>query len=210
MSASSLVKPSVSPLKSRRKPVQQRSVMTQAAIIDAFVRLLLEKSYERLTMRDIALVAGVGLGTLYEYFPGKQSIAAHSIQQRFKLAGAQMQACIEARRGLALVELVNAILDQMVALHSQAVEEWSALIFLERKISDPQAYQLLYQQILDVWQQAFLASSDIGLYPGKQAAVVHAAVYGLLYQRLMIAPQQVASVEFRQQLGELVLGYLQR
>ncbi|WP_295753132.1 TetR/AcrR family transcriptional regulator [Undibacterium sp.] len=204
-----MLKPDVNPLKARRKPVQQRSLMTQAAIIDAFVRLLLEKGYEKLTTRDIALVAGVGLGTLYEYFPNKKSIAAHIIQQRFKLAGVQMQACIEAQRGGALLALVNLILDQMVALHTQGVAEWSALIFLERKISDAEAYRVLYQQILELWQQAFLASSDLGLYPDKQASVVHAAVYGLLYQRLMTAPQEVASTAFRQQLGELVLGYLQ-
>lgn len=209
MSANSLVKPVANPLKARRKPVQQRSLMTQTAIIDAFVRLLLEKGYERLSMRDIALVAGVGLGTLYEYFPNKKSIAAHSVQQRFKLAGVQMQACIAAQRGGTLLVLVNAILDQLLALHSQGIEVWSALIFLERKISDVQAYRNLYQQILELWQQAFLASSDLSLYPGKQAGVVHAAVYGLLYQRLMMAPQEVASAAFRQQLGELVLGYLQ-
>ena len=197
-----------SPLKLRRKPVQQRSVMTQVAIIDAFVRLLVEKGYERLTIRDIALVAGVGLGTLYEYFPNKKSIAAHSIQQRFRQAGVQMQACVETRRGASLVDMVDAILDQMVALHTQKIEEWTALIFLERKISDTQSFQILYQSIVEVWQQAFDASGDTAAYPNKQAGVVHAAVYGLLYQRLMTAPQEVASAEFRQQLGELVLGYL--
>src|SRR5450830_996395 len=61
-------------LKSRRKPVQQRSRITQGAILDAFVRLLVEKGYVRLTIRDIALVAGVGIGTLYEYFPGKNPL----------------------------------------------------------------------------------------------------------------------------------------
>jgi AcrR family transcriptional regulator len=197
-----------SPLKSRRKPVQQRSQMTQVAILDAFVRLLVEKGYESLTMRDIAMVAGVGLGTLYEYFPNKKSIAAHSIQQRFRQAGVRMHACIDLRRGTSLVEMVDAILDQMVELHSNEVAEWSALIFLERKISDPQAYQHLYQSIVELWQQAFLASKDLENYPDKQAGVVHAAVYGVLYQRLMSAPKQVPGAEFRRQLGELVQGYL--
>ena len=205
---SPVVSPVANSLKSRRKPVQQRSVMTQAAIMEAFVRLLVEKGYERLTMRDIAMVAGVGLGTTYEYFSGKKSIAAHSILQRFKLAGAQMLACIEQQRGVPLAVMVNAILDQMVTLHTHKVEEWSALVFLERKISDAQAYQLLYQFIVAIWQQAFLASSDAEQYRHKEAAVVHAAVYGLLYQRLMTAPEQLASPAFRQHLGELVLGYL--
>jgi len=61
-------------LKSRRRPVQQRSILTQEAILEAFVRLLVEKGYSSLTMRDIALVAGVGVGTLYEYFPGKDRL----------------------------------------------------------------------------------------------------------------------------------------
>ncbi|HTD05122.1 TetR/AcrR family transcriptional regulator [Undibacterium sp.] len=197
-----------SPLKSRRKPVQQRSKMTQTAILEAFVRLLVEKGYVSLTIRDIALVAGVGLGTVYEYFPGKKSIAAHCIQQRFKGVGTQMLACIEAKRGCPLPEMVAEILDGMLEMHAQNVEEWSALIFLERQISDPVAYHVLYQHIVDIWSRAFDASSDGRQYAGKSPDVVHAAVYGLLYQRLMTAPKAVRENEFRQQLKSLVLGYL--
>ncbi|MES2070735.1 MAG: TetR/AcrR family transcriptional regulator [Pseudomonadota bacterium] len=197
-----------SPLKSRRKPVQQRSKMTQTAIMEAFVRLLVEKGYAGLTIRDIAMVAGVGLGTVYEYFPSKKSIAAHCIHSRFKGVGACMLACIQAKRGCPLPEMVAEILDGMLELHTQNVAEWSALIFLERQISDPEAYHALYQHIVDIWSQAFAASCDGAQYGGKTPDVVHAAVYGLLYQRLMTAPASVPEKEFRQQLGSLVLGYL--
>ncbi len=182
--------------------------MTQTAILDAFVRLLVEKGYSRLTIRDIALVAGVGLGTVYEYFPSKKSIAAHCIYQRFKGVGASMLACIDARRGSPLSEMAEAILDGMLELHSQHTEEWSALIFLERQISDAAAYQALYGHIAGIWAQAFSASGDIEQYTGKSHDVVHASVYGLLYQRLMTAPETVPGTEFRQQLRALVLGYL--
>lgn len=197
-----------SPLKSRRKPVQQRSKMTQAAILEAFVRLLVEKGYASLTIRDIALVAGVGLGTVYEYFPSKKSIAAHCIRQRFKGVGTCMLACIEKKRACPLPEMVAEILDGMLEMHTQHIEEWSALIFLERQISDPLAYHLLYQHIVDIWGLAFVASSDGPQYAGKHPDVVHAAVYGLLYQRLMTAPKSIRENEFRQQLRSLVLGYL--
>ncbi len=182
--------------------------MTQTAILDAFVRLLVEKGYSRLTIRDIALVAGVGLGTVYEYFPSKKSIAAHCIHQRFKGVGACMLACIDARRGCPLPDMAAAMLDGMVELHSRHTEEWSALIFLERQVSDPAAYRTLYQHIVDIWSQAFSASSDGGQYADKSPDVVHAAVYGLLYQRLMTAPETVPGEEFRHQLKSLVIGYL--
>lgn len=195
-------------LKLRRKPVQRRSQMTQGAILEAFVRLLVEKGYQRLTIRDIAALAGVGLGTVYEYFPGKKSIAAHCIHQRFKGVGLRMQACIQARQGQALRALVTGLLDEIVDLHRQQVQEWSALVALERQVSDASAFQALYRQIADIWGAAFLASSDVAAYAGKDPAVVHAAVYGLLYQRLLTAPQEVLAEQFRRQLQELVLGYL--
>jgi AcrR family transcriptional regulator len=184
--------------------------LTQNAILEAFVRLLLEKGYARLTIRDIAAVAGVGLGTVYEHFPGKKAIAANCIHQRFKGVGTHSLACIAAMRGKPLAEMVDALLDEFVVLHSDQPQQWSALIFLERQISDADAYQSLYQYFVDLWAQAIAASAarfdDATI--NEAAYVVHAAVYGLLYQTLMCRPETVATPLFRKQLGALVHGYL--
>lgn len=199
----------VSPLKLRRKPVQQRSRMTQSAILDAFVRLLVEKSYADLTMRDIALVAGVGLGTLYEYFPGKKSIAAHCIHERFKNIGTQMRTWVDTQRGQPLCSIVSYLIGQIIQMHAEKTEEWSALIFLERQISNMQAYASLYGQIVAIWESAFAASCDVTEYAGKSPAIVHAAVYGVLYQTLMLSPHSLLEPEFAGNMKNLVLGYLQ-
>ena len=45
-------------VKPRRKPSQSRARMTYAAIQDAFFLVLLEKGYEKTSMRDISNVAG--------------------------------------------------------------------------------------------------------------------------------------------------------
>ena len=198
-----------SPLKLRRKPVQQRSRMTQFAILEAFVRLLVEKSYADLTMRDIALVAGVGLGTLYEYFPGKKSIAAHCIHERFKNIGLQMRTWVEARRGQPLAVIVSHLIEQIIVMHGNKADEWSALIFLERQISNMEAYSNLYGQIVALWEAAFAASDDQAAYAGKSPEIVHAAVYGVLYQTLMLSPQRLSEPEFLAHMKNLVLGYLQ-
>lgn len=196
-------------LKARRRPVQQRSRLTCDAILEAFVRLLLEKGYARLTMRDIALVAGVGLGTLYEYFPGKQSMAAYCIHQRFAGVGVHMQACSAAHAGRTVAEMGAAVLDSLLDWHARRCDEWSALILLERQISDLPAYRALYRRIVALWHEAFAQCSDRAHYPQLDAQLVHAAVYGVLYQTLMLEPERLHAPEFRRQLGQLLQGYLQ-
>jgi AcrR family transcriptional regulator len=184
--------------------------LTQNAILEAFVRLLLEKGYAGLTMRDIAAVAGVGLGTVYEHFPGKKAIAANCIHQRFKGVGVQSLICIEASKGKPLAQIADALLDVFVAMHSDQPQQWSALIFLERHVSNADAYRSLYRHFVDIWKQAILASTaQFDDTAAQEAAyVLHAAVYGLLYQTLMCRPETVATPLFRKQLGALVHGYL--
>jgi hypothetical protein len=45
----------------RKKPVQSRSQMTLASLQEAFVQLLLERGYDKMTIREVASVAGVGI-----------------------------------------------------------------------------------------------------------------------------------------------------
>ncbi len=66
----------VSEYQPKKRPVQQRSKMTFNAIVDATARLLKEGGYRELTTNRIAEVAGVSIGTLYEFFPNKESIVA--------------------------------------------------------------------------------------------------------------------------------------
>lgn len=43
-------------------------------IIEAGEALFAEKGFHKATMREIAKVAGVGVGTIYEYFPNKEAL----------------------------------------------------------------------------------------------------------------------------------------
>ncbi len=195
------------PLQPRRRPKQERARLTQQAILDAFVRLLLEKGYARLTIRDIANLAGVGLGTVYEHFPSKKAIAANCIHLRFKGVAVEAQACIAASQGRSTGEMIDALLDLFVAVHRVQPLEWSALIFLERQVSDEAAWRALYAHFVDLWRRALLASGQADEEGAREAAyAIHAAVYGFLYQTLMLRPEFVATPLFRQQLGVLVRG----
>ena len=58
----------------RRTPQQQRSRATVAAILEASARILRQDGMAGLNTNRIAETAGVGVGSLYGYFPNKEAI----------------------------------------------------------------------------------------------------------------------------------------
>jgi AcrR family transcriptional regulator len=58
----------------RRAPRQARSRSTVAAIREATARILVAEGYERATTNRVAEVAGVSIGTLYQYFDSRDAI----------------------------------------------------------------------------------------------------------------------------------------
>ncbi len=58
----------------RRMPSQERSRKTVAAIYEAAAGIFVSIGYAEATTDQIAEKAGVSIGTLYNYFPGKEAI----------------------------------------------------------------------------------------------------------------------------------------
>ena len=59
-----------------KMPKQGRSKATIDSIISATTRILLEVGYDKSSTNKIANLAGISIGSLYEYFPGKEAIYA--------------------------------------------------------------------------------------------------------------------------------------
>lgn len=194
----------------RRHPAQARSRLTSAAIQEAFLRVLMERGYQQVRIREVALVAGVGIGTFYAYFSGKDALAALCIYVRFKSHALAMRQAIEMRRGALLQSLVDTLIDLLIDRHCEQPEQWSALAYLERLISSPEAYQKSYLNMVNVWSDALTSTADWPSEANVQdiAYVVHTTTYSLLYQTLMRAPKQIREPALRQQVKTAVHGYL--
>jgi len=65
----------------RVKPQQERATRRLANFLDAAAKLFEEIGYEAATMTAIAERSGSGIGTLYHYFPDKQSMAFAVLNQ---------------------------------------------------------------------------------------------------------------------------------
>jgi AcrR family transcriptional regulator len=59
----------------RKQPRQGRSANTVQNILEAAEQLFTARGYDETTAEDIVQRAGVGIGSLYDYFPNKKAVA---------------------------------------------------------------------------------------------------------------------------------------
>ena len=91
-------------LQARKQPLQARSAATVGVILEAAARILEERGLTGLNTNLVAQRAGVSIGSLYQYFPGKEALLAALIRDaRAGLLEAVQQIC--AQGGLLSAQL---------------------------------------------------------------------------------------------------------
>jgi AcrR family transcriptional regulator len=65
----------------RKRASQHRSRATVEALVEATARLLVKEGYEHASTNRIAQIAGVSVGSLYQYFPSKEALVAAVIER---------------------------------------------------------------------------------------------------------------------------------
>src|SRR5215471_6734158 len=68
-------------IKPRKSPRQTRSQATVEALLEAGARVLREDGYDKASVNRIAEVAGVSIGSLYQYFPSKEALVAEVVKR---------------------------------------------------------------------------------------------------------------------------------
>lgn len=69
------------PTKPRKNALQARSRATVDALVEATARILVRDGFEKASTNRIADVAGVSVGSLYQYFPSKEALIAAVIER---------------------------------------------------------------------------------------------------------------------------------
>ncbi len=80
------------PLDPRKAPAQRRSAHTVSAVIEAAARILEQDGFAGYTTNAIAERAGVSIGSLYQYFPGKDAVTVALIERETGLLLAEIDA----------------------------------------------------------------------------------------------------------------------
>ena len=104
-----------------RVPQQARSLEKFDAILAAALRLIHQRGYEQVSMREIARDVGLPIASVYQYFPNKLAIVRQLWESYTsalgELLGSELESGVVALDDAGLERIVGNVVDHMVQHH---------------------------------------------------------------------------------------------
>ena len=191
----------------RKEPRQARSRATVEAIIHAGARVLAERGMDGFTTNAAADVAGVSIGSLYQYFPDKSSLIDAVRRRHLDDVLGVVREMGQGNRPI--TQLVENLVDGMIAVHSIQPA-------LHRVLLDEAPHQDGSRSIHGTFEAEYLGryraiiaisqdgkgSADLDV----KAQVLSSAVEGVIHSAARWGTPK--SAELRRELVHLVRSYL--
>lgn len=199
------------PRKPRKAPRQARAKATVEAILEATAHILVDEGVERLSTNRVAQVAGVSIGSLYQYFPNKEALVLALLERHVsKMLGLLSKHA---------TELIGAPMEE-------AVEAYVRVVLQTHQIA-PRLHHVLTLQALDLdmsalaaWEaqarkmvQGYLETRRDDIVPDdlEMAAFVLVHSVEAVVHRAIIKEDDVSSIPWNRlekELKALILRYL--
>ena len=114
-------------LEPRKSPVQARSAASVDAILEATIQVLLSVGKERLTTTNVAMRAGVSVGTLYQYFPNKSALLQAVLRRHMDDVTRAVELVCKEQQGRTLREMMTALMSAFLESKMKEVKTSVAL-----------------------------------------------------------------------------------
>ncbi|WP_426977760.1 TetR/AcrR family transcriptional regulator [Acinetobacter johnsonii] len=177
----------------RRRPRQSRAKLTQEALQESFVRLLHERHAHEITIREITDVAGVGLGTFYEYFSKKEDLIALTIHQHVKTNAETLKSYAQRLIELSTKLSFEDYLQQIIHFQLEQIQArqflWAQTFLLERQISNIESYRKSYAMMVQMWRSILEPSIQDDEQLKHMALNMQRVCYGFVSQTLLVEPE---------------------
>ena len=198
-------------LQPRKAPVQSRSKDTVEAVLAAASRILVAKGWAGLSMQEVAAVAGVSPGSLYQYFPDKHALVAELVERiSQREAEFQLQRFQALPQGTRLLELLELIVRGTLEFQRREGELMRALL---EALPHLGRHELLVERVRGVaalLEGIFEAHRDEVAHDDL-ALVTHVvvnAVHSLTHDGVLARPARLDDETLVRELKRLVGGYL--
>ena len=187
----------------RKMPIQTRATVTVGAICEATIQVLLSEGAERLTTTRVADRAGVSVGTLYQYYPNKQSLLFAVFEDHMdNVAGAVERACAEACHK-PMSEMIRRVVEAFVDVKMQRADISVALYKVAPDVGGPALVKRTGQRLRKAIEAMLLTASDQKLAPDRFAIdMMLSAMSGAMRSALEAG---ASPAMFRKLRGHLVL-----
>ncbi|NUP07491.1 MAG: TetR family transcriptional regulator [Polyangiaceae bacterium] len=187
------------------EPKQQRARDTIEAIIRATAQILARDGADRLTTNRAAAVAGVSIGSLYQYFPDKAALIAEVRRRHDEAFRERLLALTGAIAGLPLKAAIAHCVDALIELHREDPALHNAVAAAGVGNND----RRLMQQLASSWLEARrdeVRPSNRAL----AAEIAFDAAESLVHGAALRSPSILASKAFSAEVIDLLTRYLSR
>lgn len=193
----------------RRQPKQHRSQSTVDVVLEATARVLVREGYERATTNRIAEVAGVSVGSLYQFFPSKHALFT-ALRRRHYEQLIELFSKFDGLRSLPLRAATRAAVDLIIRVHAADPELHKALEeeVPARDVESNREIERGSREIALAYLREHRA--EVGVEDLELAAFVAVhMVEALTHAAVVHCPERLREDRFAEEITDLVVRYLQ-
>ena len=193
-----------------RAPRQARAQQTVGVILEAAKRVLIQEGYEAATTNRVAEVAGVSIGSLYQYFPNKEALIASLAEAHLDEILRLVRDGLSHAADLPLPEAVRRLVSAMLRVHQVEPELHRVLHeqvprLLGYELSDINSQsQRLIEQALQSRRAELRADLDASL----AASLVMWSVEAITHGSVIESPEVCRHEALVDEIVRLVVRYL--
>jgi AcrR family transcriptional regulator len=198
----------------RKNASQERSRLTVDALLEATARILVREGFDKASTNRIAEVAGVSVGSLYQYFPSKEALVAALIDRHNRQVMQAIQGELADALKLSMEEAVRRLVSIAVKahridpkLHRALTEQIPRVGRLENVEFFNRQYYVLFENYLKS-RRGELSVTDLGLAAFVCVTSIEALTHTAVLHRKMVSAEEVDALI--EQGTRLVVGYLTR
>jgi len=188
-------------LEPRKTPVQARAEVTVEAICEATIQVLLSHGAERLTTTRVADRAGVSVGTLYQYYPNKQSLLYAVMEEHLDRVATAVEAACEQSCHKPLAEMIKQVVEVFVDVKMDRADISVALYQVAADVGGPALVKRASQRMRKAVEAMLNTAPDTKSAPDKLAIdMMLAAMSGVMRSMLEARPAPTTVRKLREQL----------
>ena len=193
----------------RKTPVQTRAGVTVEAICEATIQVLLSHGAERLTTTRVADRAGVSVGTLYQYYPNKQSLLYAVMEEHLDRVATAVEAACEQSCHKPLAEMIKQVVEVFVDVKMDRADISVALYQVAADVGGPALVKRASQRMRKAVEAMLNTAPDTKSAPDKLAIdMMLAAMSGVMRSMLEARPAPTTVRKLREQLVLLCQSYM--
>jgi AcrR family transcriptional regulator len=194
----------------RKLPQQDRSRLTVEAILEATTHILTQEGYDKANTNRIAERAGISVGSLYQYFPNKESLMAALIEQHSDEIAQLMESKLKDLSDAPLEIAIPALIKAVIAAH--AINPCLHQV-LSEEIPRSERSQQVYKADERIGEllRAYLARWNSRIRPQNlemTVFILKRTIESLCHSAVIEQPDFVNNHQFEQEVANLVLLYL--